>query len=218
VTPPTLFPEGVELVLLASSAEPAPLLGAEVESAARMRPDRRKEFALGRTAARLALARLGRPAVVLPRDPRGMALWPDGFVGTIAHAAGLIGAAAGRAGCTLSLGLDLEPRGELHPEVAGSVFAPEESARLAGLCRADRDDAALVSFCAKEALFKCWFPLIRQELEPRDVVVQVDFEEGRVRADIPDQIAGRFARGDRFEVRFARTDDHILVGVALRRE
>jgi len=121
---------------------------------------RRREFATGRACARAALARLGQPPVAILRGDRGSPGWPPGIVGSITHCAGYRAAAVGRAADLLAIGLDAEPDQPLPGGVLDVVALGAEQERLRDLAKAapgpnwDR-----MLFCAKETVYKAWFPL-----------------------------------------------------------
>ncbi|MEV3991263.1 4'-phosphopantetheinyl transferase superfamily protein [Streptomyces sp. NPDC049837] len=136
---------------------------------------RRREFTTVRHCARLALARLGRPPVPLLPGPGGAPRWPDGVVGSMTHCRGGYRAAvvAPRTAAR-ALGVDAEPHRPLRDGVLASVARPGERARLEGAGAAVCWDRLL--FCAKEAVYKAWFPLTGVWLGFHDV--DVDFEPG----------------------------------------
>jgi 4'-phosphopantetheinyl transferase EntD len=138
----------------------ATLFPEEEAAMARAVPRRRGEFAAGRACARAALAQLGLPAAPILPGPRGAPQWPPGVVGTITHCDGYRASAVAHARDVLTLGLDAEPDGPLPGGVLDAVSLAEERDRLPGLAAAaphvpwDR-----LLFCAKEAVYKAWFPL-----------------------------------------------------------
>jgi 4'-phosphopantetheinyl transferase EntD len=121
---------------------------------------RRAEFAAGRACARAALAQLGLPAAPIVPGPRGAPQWPPGVVGSITHCDGYRASAVAHARDMITLGLDAEPDGPLPGGVLDAVSLAEERDRLPALTAAaphvpwDR-----LLFCAKEAVYKAWFPL-----------------------------------------------------------
>jgi 4'-phosphopantetheinyl transferase EntD len=156
-----------ELLLPAVAAEEAfgdppeaALFPAEEAVIGRAVERRRREFATARACARAALARLGQPPVAILPGERGSPGWPPGIVGSITHCAGYRAAAVGRAAQVLAIGLDAEPDQPLPDGVLNVISLAAERAGLADLARAapglnwDR-----MLFCAKETVYKAWFPL-----------------------------------------------------------
>ncbi|WP_084957660.1 4'-phosphopantetheinyl transferase family protein [Thermoactinospora rubra] len=136
---------------------------------------RRREFVTGRACARRALELLGRPpAPVLP-GPRGEPRWPAGVVGSITHCAGYRGAVLGESARTAAVGIDAEPDEPLPRGVLEAVSLPEERAQIARLL-AERPQVRWdrLVFCAKEAVYKAWFPLTGRRLGFEDAHVTVD--------------------------------------------
>jgi len=136
---------------------------------------RRAEFATGRACARAALARLGLPPAPILPGPRGAPQWPSGVVGSITHCAGYRASAVARDGEVVTIGLDAEPHEKLPPGVLEAIASGGEQARVAALAAARPDvhwDRIL--FCAKESVYKAWFPLTSQWLGFADAAVDID--------------------------------------------
>jgi 4'-phosphopantetheinyl transferase EntD len=149
---PTLHPE--EARLIATSAE-----------------KRRREFQTGRACAHQALELLGAPSEPVLAGDRGEPLWPPGVVGSITHCSVYRACAVARKDALASLGIDAEPNlplpeGVLKRVAFGGERAIEPLAQ--GVC-VDR-----LLFCAKEAIFKAWFPLTRRWLGFEEVEVTID--------------------------------------------
>jgi 4'-phosphopantetheinyl transferase EntD len=140
--------------------DPAPLFPGEAAAVAGAVDSRRREFATGRLCAREALRALGMPAAPLPRGDGGAPVWPPGVVGSVTHCAGYRGAAVARASDLASLGIDAEPD---EPLPAGVLDLVADEAELAGLPGGGPCWDRLL-FCAKEALYKAWYPLTRRWL------------------------------------------------------
>ena len=137
---------------------------------------RRREFAVGRACARAALAQLGEPAVPILRGPRDAPQWPAGIAGSITHCAGYRAAAAARTAGVVTLGLDAEPDEALPAGVLDVISRPQERAQIAALAAA-RPDAACwdrLLFCAKESVYKAWFPLAQEWLGFDDAEIVID--------------------------------------------
>jgi 4'-phosphopantetheinyl transferase EntD len=144
----------------------------EATLVARATEKRRREFTTGRECARGALAALGVAAAPILRGYRGAPLWPDGIVGSITHCAGYCAAAVARTQDLLTIGLDAEPNAALPGGVLELISLPAERARLRELAAAapgigwDR-----LLFCAKEAVYKAWFPITRRWLDFKEASV-----------------------------------------------
>jgi 4'-phosphopantetheinyl transferase EntD len=153
-------------------AQPEPLYPEEEALVARAVDKRRREFSCARARAREALARLGVAPAPLLRGEKGEPAWPAGIVGSITHCAGYCGAAVARAGEVVSLGIDAEPHDALPDGVLRSISSDAERAHLEELRRGDPHihwDRLL--FCAKESVYKTWFPLARRWLGFEDAEV-----------------------------------------------
>jgi 4'-phosphopantetheinyl transferase EntD len=138
---------------------------------------RRREFTTGRACARLALGKLGVPPGPIVTGERGAPRWPPGIVGSITHCDGYRAAAVARAKHVTAIGLDAEPNAPLPSGVLDVVSHAAERARLATLSSAERGvcwDRLL--FCAKESVYKAWFPLTGRWLgfEDADVTIEPD--------------------------------------------
>ncbi len=155
-----------------------PLPG-EAERVERAVPARRAEFATGRACARHALARLGLPPRPIPTGQRGEPSWPHGVVGSITHCAGYRGAVLARTSQIATIGIDAEPNAALPAGVLDSISLPGERAWVGQLSAAhpavhwDR-----LLFCAKESVYKAWFPLAHRWLDFQDAAVTVQDEPG----------------------------------------
>ncbi|MFK3984760.1 4'-phosphopantetheinyl transferase [Micromonospora sp. NPDC050397] len=151
---------------------PAPLFPEEEALVANAVGKRRREFATARRCAREALAGLGLPPVAVPSGPKREPVWPIRVRGSITHCDGYRAAAVAWSADLLTVGIDAEPDQPLPAGVLDAVALPEEVRALAELAAADGSvnwDRLL--FCAKEAVYKAWFPLTRRWL---------DFHEARV--------------------------------------
>ncbi len=161
-----LLPETVGAVEAFDDTESALLFPGEEALVAGAVENRRREFATARRCARQALATLGHPPTAilsgLSREP----LWPMGIVGSITHCAGYRAAAVAHDTDLLTVGIDAEPHEPLPGGVLEAIALPREIDRLRALRHHDRAicwDRLL--FCAKEAVFKAWYPITRRWLD-----------------------------------------------------
>lgn len=161
----------------------APLHEAEMQSVRGAVPRRVREFTAGRTAARIALQRLGYDDVAIPVGKRRQPVWPPGVTGSISHAGDYCVAAVCTRSSISSLGIDIEQATPLSDSLIELVCTPEEQARFA---RADGSTGLLAKFAfsAKESVFKCLFPVYGEELEFHDVLLDLSLHEGRYTAHV----------------------------------
>gem|GEM_PF-224526 len=153
--------------------DPGALARAEAEYVARAVPKRAGEFAAGRACARRALAGLGITEFALRVGADREPLWPAGVTGSITHTAGFCGVVAARTAVVASLGLDAERRDAVHRRLWRRIATPEELAWLESLAPDLAPDMAALIFSAKEAFYKCQFPLTREWLDFSAVSVSV---------------------------------------------
>ena len=130
-----------------------PLHPAEERVALGMLPGRRREFWMGRSAARRALSRLGRGDGPILTDGR-RPVFPSGVTGSLSHSAGVAVAIVAPSARARGLGIDLELR-RLPADASRLVLGPEDEAGVA----AGRYSCA-EAFSAKEAAFKALEPLL----------------------------------------------------------
>jgi 4'-phosphopantetheinyl transferase EntD len=137
---------------------------------------RRREFVAGRVLARRALARLGASPAPIPRGDDRAPIWPNGYVGTISHTRSICAAAVARDGDVRSLGLDVEDASPLAPELVARICTAPEEAWLAQLPGAERGRFGKLFFSAKEAFYKCQYPLTGRFLEFHDAELAIDVD------------------------------------------
>lgn len=169
-----ILPAAVACVDTTEDTADAVLLPAEEAQIARAVDKRRREFATARHCARQAMAKLGvAPAAVL-RGERGAPVWPEGITGSLTHTAGYRAAALARVEDVASVGIDAEPHAPLPDGVLEAISLPVErqwiAARTAAAPHLHWDR---VLFCAKESVYKAWFPLTGRWLGFEDAAVDV---------------------------------------------
>jgi len=128
-------------------------------------PQRRAEFAAGRSCARTALARLRVTAGPILPGPAGEPQWPAGVTGSITHCAGYQAAAVARTGDVAAIGIDAEPDAGLPAGLIEKIATGPERAwisRHAAVPPAAARPTVCwdrLLFSAKEAACKLWYPL-----------------------------------------------------------
>lgn len=130
---------------------------------------RQREFATGRHCARRALSRLGVPAVPLLSGPHREPVWPSGVVGSITHCAGYRAAAVASHERVAAIGIDAEPDEPLPAGVFEAIASGDEAVAVKELPSGVAWDRLL--FCAKESVYKAWFPIAQRWLGFEDAVV-----------------------------------------------
>jgi 4'-phosphopantetheinyl transferase EntD len=137
--------------------------------------ERRREFATVRHCARRALVELGFPPTPILPDADRVPRWPLGTVGSMTHCGGYRAAAVARSEELAGIGIDAEPHAAIPDGALDLVVREEERAplRALGLTRPDLHWDRIL-FCAKEAVYKAWFPLTRRWLDFAEVSTSVD--------------------------------------------
>jgi 4'-phosphopantetheinyl transferase EntD len=167
-----LFSSGVVAAELRAPGDARLLLPAEAHSVAHAVPERVQEFAAGRQCARRALAEFGLAQCPIPAALDRQPVWPGFLVGSITHTTGLCAAVVAERTCMLALGLDSEVAGAVKQELWPSICTGAELHWLDALPPAQRAAAATLIFSAKEAFYKCQYPLVGQRPNFQDVDVK----------------------------------------------
>jgi 4'-phosphopantetheinyl transferase EntD len=118
------------------------------------------EFTAGRTVARLAMRELGLVASGIPQGSSGEPIWPDGVCGSISHTDLHAVALVARRTEFDSVGVDLDDDRLIGDRAARDVtwFRELRLVRSLGLSE-NLGSAQNFVFSAKEAVFKCQYPL-----------------------------------------------------------
>jgi 4'-phosphopantetheinyl transferase EntD len=177
---------------------------------------RRREFALGRSLARRALAELGQPPTPLLHGDDRAPVWPAGFVGSITHTQGLCAAAVTRRGSLRSVGIDAERDVDLATHVLATICDAEERAWLATQPEASQGRLAKLVFSIKECVYKVQYPLSATFLDFSAVRVDVDTNAGRWTATFLEPAGGVFAIGDTVAGKWLRAGGLLLTAATLR--
>jgi 4'-phosphopantetheinyl transferase EntD len=166
-----LFPSAVVGAEMREPGDASLLLPEEAACVARAVPKRVQEFAAGRLCARRALAEFGVTdfpvRVASDRQP----LWPEFLVGSITHTDGYCAAVVAERSRLSAIGIDCEVIGRVTPELWPSILGPEETRWLDSLAESERVAAVTLLFAAKEAFYKCQYPLVGEWLNFHDLLV-----------------------------------------------
>ncbi len=220
---PALFEGPVAIALADASTPLTPLVGAEVDIVGpRWSPKRLWEYQAGRHCARVALRRLGAGAAELAsgivRGEQGAPTWPRGWAGSITHT----GHGDTRwAACVVSrdlevIGIDAELDAPLEADLQRRILTERERRWAHAHCSsaAELGHHALLVFSAKEAFYKCQFPMSRLFLGFHEVETEFD-QEGHGFAAWCDRPLGHLASGQRLAGRFLREAGLVVTSVSL---
>lgn len=159
-------------------------------------PKRRREFAAGRACAATAMADLGIAPAPLLAGADCLPTWPAGVVGSISHSRSLAGAAATLwSERVLALGLDIEPVEPLDEDLICEVCVPSELAFLEQYDPKDRGILAKAIFCAKEAAYKCQYPISRKLFGFESLAIEINLRNREFAAAFQEDI-GPYRAGD----------------------
>ena len=212
-----LLPARVMSVAARGDGPAAPLFAEEEAAIASAVESRRREYASGRSCARLALGKLGFPPVPIPSGPGREPLWPPGVVGSITHCPGYRAAAVARQEDCLAVGIDAEIHDRLPEGVLELVAGHEERAFLAQAPGGVHWDRVL--FSAKESIYKAWYPLTGEWLGFEEAAVSIEPRRGTFQARLlraAPTVSGHQLTG--FRGRFLIEAGLVLTAVAFSRQ
>lgn len=168
-----LLPDTVRLAEMPPDrADPAALPVDELRQIERAVPKRRLEFAAGRQLARRLLIEIGHDVDAMPSDADRVPRWPQAVVGSITHCRSLCAVAVAPRPLFVGIGLDVEPAEPMNPDLLPQILRESELARLRDWPHRWRDLAGILTFSAKEALYKSIYPAHRVFLDFQDVELQ----------------------------------------------
>ncbi len=168
-----LFPAGAVAADLRTTADPNLLLPAEAECVRGMVPKRAGEFAAGRLCARRALAEFGIIDFPIEAAADRQPIWPGTMVGSITHTTGYCAAVTAPRRHFAALGLDSEVVGDLKAQIWSRICGPAEITWIRSLPASQQAAAVTLIFAAKEAFYKCQYPLVKERLLFHDVAIGV---------------------------------------------
>ncbi|MDU1495375.1 MAG: 4'-phosphopantetheinyl transferase superfamily protein [Bradyrhizobium sp.] len=145
---------------------------------------RRAEFATARMLARRALASLGATPISLVPGADRAPVWPSGYTGSISHCADYCAVVVARSRDVRALGLDIEDVREFEPSMHDLVLTSGERAWLRRQPQELQPILPILFFSAKEAYYKCQYPITRGFLEFSDVELTIDWPAGAFEARV----------------------------------
>ncbi len=212
-----LFPTGVETCCCRIEDCPNDLLPEERKSVAKAVPKRVQEFAAGRYCARQALHRLGLSQCALPRAENGVTHWPQGTVGAISHSNTWCGAVVGLKDDVEGIGLDIETIQRVSLSIARRVLTPEEARMIAEMPEDEARRFLCLIFSAKEAVYKCFFQLIKKRISFHDAIIIPQQGADRFKIRVSELIASRIPKAQNLMGSFFEFEGDIFAGIVLPR-
>ena len=154
--------------LEALSGDPHPDEWEDIASAA---PNRQEEFAAGRQLARALSDQLGLPPAPLRRGEDRAPVWPGDRTGSLSHCDTLCVAAVGKRSAVQSVGVDVETIGRVEQKLWPTLFTEKETGYFSSLAPAAVALETTLFFSAKEAFYKCQYPLTQEWVGFQDVEI-----------------------------------------------
>ena len=171
-----LFPPGAVVAELHGPGDVSELLPAEAACLGGAVAKRAQEFAAGRQCARRALVEFGVTEFALRATADRQAVWPHMIAGSITHTDGFCAAVVDSRQRVAGIGIDSEVVGAVGAHLWPTICVSSELAWLESLPQTERAAAVTLLFSAKEAFFKCQYPLYGERLTCHELCFQV--EEG----------------------------------------
>jgi 4'-phosphopantetheinyl transferase EntD len=194
----SLFPDDVAIAHDDPRAARSGFLDEEERYVAHAIPRRKREFHAGRACAGNAMNALGLKRVPIPAANDRSPVWPDGVVGSISHCDTLCVAAVGlKADGYLSMGLDVEPAEALPADLFDAICTRQEQDWLEDRPSSERALLVRTIFSAKEATYKCQYPLTGMMMDFQDLEISLGTDSfgATFRKDIKDFTKGTVLPG-----------------------
>ncbi len=171
-----LFPGGVIVAEMQGPGDPALLHPDEAQFLGKSVPKRIREFSAGRVCARLAMASCGILDFALRVAPDRQPVWPNSLVGSISHTANLCVAAVAPKDRFIGVGIDCEVVDHVSADIRPTICTARELAWLEAAPPSTQAAAAALIFSAKEAFYKCQYPLTGEWLDFQDLDLELHLE------------------------------------------
>jgi 4'-phosphopantetheinyl transferase EntD len=213
-----LFAPGAIVAELRLPGDPQLLLPEEAEHLGRAVPKRAREFAAGRQCARRALAEFSIVDFPIRAAADRQPIWPQSIVGSISHTAGFCAAVVARRQDVVAVGLDTEVAGHVNVGIWARICSPPELQWVESLPASERPAAVTLIFSAKEAFYKCQYPVVGERLNFSDVSIEAwgwGGAEGGFRIHAARQIAICAHASQPWQGRFLFHDAWVTTGISM---
>nr|WP_318381167.1 4'-phosphopantetheinyl transferase superfamily protein [uncultured Enterobacter sp.] len=176
--------------------------------------DKRKaEYFAARFCAQQLLRQLGDNDVVGSHPDRAPQ-WPAGVYGSLSHSGDLAIAVVARQSSGLRPGVDIEHmNADVMRETAEMFTTPAEQVLLARTDLA-REQALLITFSAKESLFKALYPQVQQMFDfDSACIIELNSAQQRFRLRLTRSLAVKLPQGSEFTGFYQHIDDAVVTCV-----
>ncbi|MDP9089310.1 MAG: 4'-phosphopantetheinyl transferase superfamily protein [Pseudomonadota bacterium] len=215
----SLFPPGALAAQLRTPGDPALLLPEEVPFLGRAVPARAQEFAAGRLCARRLFGQFNLGDCPLTVGVDRQPIWPPSLVGSITHTSGFCAAVVAQRARIAALGIDCEVIESVKEGIWPHIFRAAEVLWLTSLPHSQQGAAATLVFSAKEAFYKCQYPLVGERLGFHDACVEVS-DWGSARGTFTIEARRKIDFASHAELplqgRYLFHDNFITTGIALK--
>ena len=178
---------------------------------------RQRQFEAGRSCAAGLLASMGsgdtRVGIHADRSPA----WPAGYVGSISHTDMLLGVAVARASVLRGIGIDIEGVVSVRAawEIERMCLNQHELRRRKGL-GLNRCVYAALCFSAKEALYKCLYPLVQRYFDFHAAeIIGICPRTGTLRLRLMQDLSDEFRAGNVMVGRYRWDGAHVFTSFEL---
>ena len=171
---------------------------------------KREEFTLGRTAARLALERLGiqkSPSILRCQD--GEPLWPAGVAGSITHCYPWTIAVVAKGTERFTIGIDLEDVQRIKEIDISKLICTENELDWVYVGADFRKRLAII-FSVKEAIYKAFYPLCHRYIDFKEVTLSPLTQPDCFRADFSTALDYELSPADSCEIRYKCRNDYVF--------
>ncbi len=178
---------------------------------------RQREFATARMIARQLLAEFGVYRYPLLNDDDRVPIWPTDLLGSISHCNECCLVAVQRKNNgPINIGVDIEPDDPIDADL-WPAFATEHELRwIKSQNNSNSGRMAHLLFSAKEAVYKCVFPITRKFIEFHDVEIECDLDANVFYPTIRDlEVTGKLG-STILTGRFQRSNGFIFTSSSLR--
>lgn len=171
----------------------------------------KEEYARGRLAGRRALGKFSEIDNSILKGVDGEPLFPDGFVGSISHSAGVGVACASSCSSYRGLGIDMENVAKKRQE--GIFRKIATSAEQAWIFEEEQEICrrGVLIFSIKESIYKAMFQAFKVKLKYMDAEVSPDLESGEASIEI---LKEGFDK-EQFNSGFSFIDEFVISGVGV---